>query len=773
MCKNVAGLASASLLCLELVLGAPAVFAGDAGADVSQGTSQGTNETARPDGQATPTKRIEEIVITGRKREENLLDAPLAVTALTGLDLQDNGFVSLDEVDRLVPNIKFDRTDASSQNSRVFLRGVGQTDPLISGDPGVGIYLDGIYIPRAQGGLLDIVDVERVEVLRGPQGTLYGKNTIGGAINVVTRRPSNEFEASASFRAGNYDTYESRVNLNVPLVPEMAMARFSFGTATSEGYSKNVLQGNRQDDKKLLAGRASFLVTPTDSLEVLLTGERTKRHQAPSGVECLITSSTTLLGLFETGAGGGTVGVGAGNQRAACNASAQSSAFKYRSNQRPNNKLDTMGLSSQVKWELSPEHTLTFLNSWRRVTPRVNLDVDQSENAYVELFERGGDQDSVSHELQWNGETAGGGARWTTGFYYGREIASTSTLTLTAPNLAAVTDQSTDALLEVTNLTYAAFGQLLFDPTDFIHVTLGLRRSADAKELLVNSFRPFSMATLLNVHVTDRFQDWSPMANISVDLTSDVIGYLTYSQGWKSGGFNGRASALGQLEPFDQEELYSWELGVKGTAFDNRVRFTTAAFYNTYKDIQITVFQAAPGGGFISNVRNAGKGRIQGLEAEVLVRPTDRWTFQVVGGMTLAEFLKFNDTDNITMQGIDRSDRNFQDVPPYTLNLIAEYELPMGNAGSLVPRVSWFMQGRIKGDIANTDEFAEGKIGVMDARLAWRMGDEQTEIALWAKNLLNREYLAGGTTFADSLGFVWRVYGPPRTYGIEVTRRFN
>jgi iron complex outermembrane receptor protein len=234
-----------------------------------------------------PAPGIEEIIVTARKRDESLKDTPISITAFSAEQMETAGIRRSEDLARFTPNLKFEAAPAVQNSAAVQIRGVGNADGISTRDSGVGIYVDGIYLARAQGQLLGLSDIERVEVLRGPQGTLFGRNTVGGAVNVITRKPSpDELTGAASLRLGNYNLLETRGSVNIPLVPERAAARLSLQTATRDGYTKNQINGQETDDRRLLGWRLALMAAPTDDVELLLTGEQTRSHQAGRGGEC-------------------------------------------------------------------------------------------------------------------------------------------------------------------------------------------------------------------------------------------------------------------------------------------------------------------------------------------------------------------------------------------------------------------------------------------------------------------------------------------------------
>jgi len=304
---------------------------------------------------------LEQIIVSARKREEALKDAPLSVSAFSATALRNGEILRADELTRFTPNLKYEQTPGLQNAAAVSIRGVGNTDVIATRDNGVGIYVDGVYLARASGQLFGLADVQRVEVLRGPQGTLFGRNTIGGAINVITQKPTDEFTTDVSVRAGNLNLFQSRASVNVPIVPGRAAALFSFQSVSRDGYTDNQLIGQETDDRRTLGLRAALRLNPTEQLELLLTGEQTRSHQAGRGGECRY-NPAALAGApavqVQQLSGFGFV--------QQCLANQADDEFTYNSPLRSKDNLDTYGITSQITYELADLTTFKSLSSWQR-----------------------------------------------------------------------------------------------------------------------------------------------------------------------------------------------------------------------------------------------------------------------------------------------------------------------------------------------------------------------------------------------------------------------
>jgi outer membrane receptor protein involved in Fe transport len=894
---------------------------------------------------------IEEITITARKREESLQATPIAVTAFSATDLQDQDVRQVSDINGNVPNLNFDQAIGSSSSARISLRGIGNGDPISSDDPGVGVYVDGVYLARAQGALLTVSDIERVEVLRGPQGTLFGKNTVGGAISIVSKKPDTSgFSGNTELRVGNYGRFDTRLSLNLPLVPERAAARLSFATATRDGFTKNKGSGSDLGDDKLLAGRAQFLVLPSDDLELSFSFDHSIENRKPQGGKCVVTDrgqvaqlgspSAQLFSAFvglPTGAGavpftrgdiptllglgpgsiaidaglnpggdgvlGGTVnpqvssafgsgqGDGGGNQfldRCAQDAGRdERSVASDLSFQR--DYLTTFGANGTVSWDVSETVTVKSITAWRRQENDNRRDFDFTDLPFAGNSADFGrtQQDQVSQEFQLLGRALDDRLNYVVGLYgfteknqdrgglsiapgtqftfpvvavlqnrSGRSNAARpgnpnpidtdafdapserqALLTATLLGLPALAVTDTGAMplgaadvqglqselqgllgdaadlalpiqvdttipdptspsgfqqtigpslivptsqmqqiLKVNNLSYAGYAQGTYDLTPRLALTTGLRFTHERKRVETNITAVTSGlvgSNLVRAGVQDfsfdrseRFTSFSPMLNLSFQATDDALVYGTYSRGFKSGGFNGRAVSDIQTGKVDDEELTAYEVGLKSSLLDDRLVFNVAAFWNIYEDIQLTIPMGA-NAQFQAIDVNAGEADIRGAEIEARARVLPNLELSTAIGITNARYTEFDDPDDP-----QADDRRLPNTPNYTLNFTLGYQLPLGDLGDVRMRTSYTHRGKSGTDVADSEVLRRGKNGLLEAQVAFALADGKTEVVLFGNNLLDREFVINGINFDESFGHAVRFYNDPRTYGLEIRRQF-
>ena len=788
--------------------------------------------------QPTPPRRagdvLEQIIVSARKREEKLQETPLSITAFTGSVLRNSDILRSDDLTRFTPNLKFEQAPTLQNAAGVMIRGIGNTDTIATRDTGVGIYVDGVYHARADAQLIGLTDVQRVEVLRGPQGTLFGRNTIGGAVNIITQRPLDDFMVDASARVGNLNLFQSRALVNVPLVPEKAAAMFSFSSISRDGYTENELTGHDTDDRRSLGARAALRLNPTDNLELMLTGEQTRSHQSGRGGECRFNpaalSGAPIVRIEEAS------GFRFTEQ---CVANDADDELSYSSPLHPKDNSDHYGATSQITYEIGGL-TLKSLSSWARQENEVLIDLAFTNvigpgvsglgaTPYGFIDGNRNQNDQVSQELSLNGEALDGRLNYTAGLYGFYEKtrpggggqfvgfnlcqADPNSIVLPAdieaqvkpmfvafgqdPNqpLAAPFKQAvvcagafTARGPRITTNAYAGYGQATYDLSERLHLTGGVRYSAEMK-----TFR-FQQRNFLNPTLqidpfganpvgsqSARFGKWTPLANATYDLTDDSIVYASYTRGFKSGGFNGRpnANVPVTLQPFDQEVLDNYEVGYKSTALNNRLQTNVALFYGRYDDIQRSIVSAGPGGQFAGRVANAGEAVIRGAEIELRAAPLMGLELRAGVGFTNAEYREFDDNARgpvvngvQTLVPISRRGEEFFNAPNFMGTFTALYTLyDLAGLGDLTTQLNWYHQNEVSYSTP-TDTLVQGTYGLLSGQIFLRLPDGKTEIAVFGDNLLGRRYLNGGISFEDGFAIGNAFYGPPRTYGLEIRRRF-
>lgn len=745
---------------------------------------------------------LEEIIVTAQRREQLLMATPLSITAVTADDIESKHLDSLGAIARFTPNLIFDQGTGStggSSNVQVYIRGVGQSDYLFVFDPGVGVYVDGVYFARSVGGLLDLVDLERVEVLRGPQGTLFGKNTVGGAISIISKKPDQEFGGEVQLTGGSDDRIAVKGTLNMPLVDSLA-ARLSFAYENRDGYVDRPLQNISTGDIDSGVVRGQLLWTPSEDLEVRVTGDITrKREESIATTLVAIEPTAPLLFLWNV-----LVAPALGPGVQYDNRYLLSDPFTSLGTGPSRSDLDLNGVAATVSWRASENLTVKSVTAYRDQKARFANDSDHSPLDFVQS-ETQNKQDQLSQELQLNGLAIDGRLNWIAGlFYFHEEAADTTNFALgiglfdaleglpaaliplvpgfpcpapfPAPCLGAAgnpynvgvdLDILIDTAIEVTS--YAAYGQGTFSLTDQFSVTAGLRYSYDEKDFAVSTLRQVSGVFAAAGEASDSWDDLSPRLALEYRWTNDLMTYASIARGYKSGGFNGRPTApQAAVTVFNPETVLAYEVGVKLTGFEQRLRVSVAGFYMDYSDLQLTSVAADPNGLIISVVQNAGDAKMQGLEFELAARPTPDFELQLGIGYLDAEYTRLN-------ASIDPSitiDKELPKAPELTLNIGGAYEWRLADRGALVARVDYSYQSEVFHTPDNLAVISQPGYGLLRASLAFESHSGKWALSVFGTNLTDEEYIVNGLGGLGSIGTADATYGRPAEWGATFRYRF-
>jgi len=752
-------------------------------------STSAAQEVAAQSREAEAAPQIEEIVVRARKRAELLEDTPVSVTALGQTQLRQIGATRLDDIQGRVPNLVFATPDDGAAVD-IRIRGIGTPQTVsIAFDPGVGVYVDGVFLPRTIGTLVDVIDVEQIEVLRGPQGTLFGKNTVGGAINITTVKPGPDLEGMAMVRAGNFDTVQSRAMLNVPIpwgaLEDRVFTRFAVSQDYNEGYTRNTNLGQRQSDRNSLSFLGSVRLLPRDDITVDLSGTWSRSHTRGRGGECVV--------VDERGPP-----FGSDDFYDACRSTRP---FENNADVSQLVDVESYGAWGTLAWDLGElrifdDTELKTIASWREQNPRIRVDVDMTRVPNLRRSSAGGapdqgtpgEQRQISIEEQVNTTTWDGRLQIVTGAFGFWEQADESVV-LAADTVGAFIDNKRT----IHNWTWALYGQATAELTDWASLTAGLRYTQDKKGLsLTTQTTPGPVAEPMNESKV--FSAWTPMASLALfapdswieDTPVDhLMGYFTYSRGFRGGGFNGIALSTDPTE-FEPEFLDSFEIGFKSIGFDQRATLNLSAFLGKYDDIQVTGVRDLGdlnGDGipdFDQTTLNAAEATTYGAEIELTALPYEGFQLDGSLGLLETEYDRFgNAVSDLDSSRIDRSGQSFDNAPEIQAHVGLQYAYflatggPAWLEGILTPRIDWSYQSEVhlRGpEVAATVQRGYNRI---DARLSYTFNEERTQVALWGRNLTDEHYFDNATPTVSSLGTTSRFYAAPRTYGCEVSHRFH
>ncbi|GMU44044.1 MAG: TonB-dependent receptor [Lysobacterales bacterium] len=703
--------------------------------------------------QDTPEKETDEsevaqlatITVTARKREETLQEVPVAVTAFSEQKLEDFNVEDLSDLDAQVPNLTVYAARGSSSTITAYIRGVGQSDPLWGVDPGVGIYLDDVYIARPQGALLDVFDVERVEVLRGPQGTLYGKNTIGGAIKYVSRALDADFGGRVSVTAGEHNQQDVKVGLNVPLGDSGWAMRFAGANLTRDGYGENLRTGQDVSDKEIVAGRFTLGYTGSDRWSAKFTADHIDDASAVRGARMLAANrfAPTALPLDD----------------------------RYDVRNGMPNVNDTVmdGYSLTLDFTLNDNWSLKSVTAQRESDTETNIDFDTLPNIIADVKAFYSDE-QTSQEFQLNYD-AGGNFTGVFGLYWFDGEAGGTVLN----NFFNLAFGNTNGRVDTDAI--ALYGEGTYRFNDQWALTVGGRWTDEEKtvDIFNQSFRDatFStpLATLSDLDDSVGFTNFSPKVSLDYQATDDILLYGLASRGFKSGGFNIRANisavpASGR--PFDDEVVTTYEFGAK-MAFADQSWFVNAAyFWSDYKDIQLSIFTTIPNSNppaFFGDFTNAGAATVQGVELELFGQLSDHWVLQGNVAWLDAEY------DEFISGGVDVSGaQKFTNAPEFSGALSLQYIHPLANGGEIRSRVGYSYQDKVYPTTDLSEAIAQDGYGLWNASVIWQVNDAW-KVALEGNNLADEEYRTTGYNIG-ALGILTGFYGPPRQISLTASYEF-
>jgi iron complex outermembrane recepter protein len=696
--------------------------------------------------------KLEGIKVTARKRTETLIDVPVAVTAFTPERVDKLNIQDLSDLGSQVPNLTIYAARGSSSTITAYIRGVGQSDPLWGVDPGVGIYLDDVYIARPQGALLDVFDVDRIEVLRGPQGTLYGKNTIGGAIKYVSKPLSPKFNGYGQITVGNYGQLDAKAAVGGAFDEGgMFRARVSVASLNRDGFGENIVTKQPVSDKEINTARVSFGIFASESFDVIFNYDWMDDQSGVRGAKMLAPN------------------------RFVPTAPPLDSNYDVRNGMPNVNDTSMDGISATATWMINDAWTMKYILAHRSSDTETNIDFDttQAPIADVKAFYS---DNQTTNELQFNYD-AGGRSRGVFGIYSFNGDAGGQVLN-NFFNLLFGDTQGT-----VFTDSIALYGDWTFDLTDRLKLDAGLRYTDEDKHAKVLN-RGYSDGTYTvpvsvaaNFDKTINFKNTSPKLSLDYQITPEAMVYGSYSRGFKSGGYNIRAQATAvprSAEPFKDEQVDTLEVGGKFSLLDETLFLNVAAFQNKYKDIQLSVFTAYDSNGdgtndaFFGDFTNAGKGTAKGVEFEYQWLPAANW---LISGNLAYLKTKY---DEYIFRGINiANEQEFTNAPERSGAINVEYNAALADGGNLGFRVGYNYQSKVVAttEVTRTaDPITQGGYGLLNAGVIWRTGHNWM-FSLQGTNLTDREYRTTGYNINAALGVLTGFYGAPRQY--TLTARYS
>lgn len=719
---------------------------------------------------------IADIIVTAERRASSVQRTAIAISAVDSSALRKSGISNLEGLSDNIPNLSFQR---NSGDAMIFIRGIGYNSVAPGNEARVALYRDGIYQSRNQAALLGFYDVDRVEVLRGPQGTLYGRNAIAGTINIITKEPGDQANGYFTGTVGDYGLIGTEGAVGGAL-SSTVQARISFRTVDRNGYGRNLTTGEEVNDERSRSVRGTLKFEPSADLTVRLSADYSREKDHNGG--------------YRYGGPGNTAVVPTAILLGGAIPSDKQDAAGFG----PKQNLKTYGFSAQVDFNLSNNTTLTSLSGYRHFVASndSNLDGTTAELSRIYITER---SNAFSQELRLS-QKIGDFADLIIGGYYFHEVNSarndaplTGALTGILAGIIGATpppDFDPNQLYEfygsygrVKTNAEAIFGQINIHLTDKLELDLGARYSHEKKRIFeeqqIDLFTPFVLRDafntaldpvngLLGLGQANQSAGWSsfdPKATLSYQATKDTFLYATFSRGFKSGGFN-----VGNVQPaFSPEKLTNYEIGIKSDFFDRRLRVNLSAFNYDYKNLQESVVEVIQ-----LVVKNATSARIRGVEAEITAQPVDDLRLSLNAAYLDGKFKKFFDTDP-AFAGLgvqDLKGNQLPNSPKWQVGGEIGYTIHTG-FGDVTPRanVNWY--DRVYFNHFNTIEASQPSRTMVNLYLGWTSPDGSWSAAGYVKNLTNDTYYSNVIVAQALLGFPKvALYGAPRTVGVSLTKSF-
>jgi len=709
---------------------------------------------AQEDG-AQQASGLEEVIVTARKREESLQEVPVAVTAVTGETLENGGVNTLIDAQKFAPNVKLTHNSFVSGGLSASIRGLAFDDLEKSFEPTVGVSIDGVFLGNNSGADMDLFDVESIEILRGPQGTLFGRNTIGGVMNVRRTRPTGEFGGKVMVDLARYDYRDYKGILNFPIVEGKLAGKVRLRRLESDSFQYNVTRGESAKGRDLKSASASLLFTPSDNFDALLTFDRYDDESYPPE---LVNTSTanyafcSLLGLPN--------GLGCAS---ASGDLAKAADYKLSFSPRPFiTTIDGHNWTLNMNWDLG-DFTLTSITGTQNFDELLDI---ENTGAPIELVLAYRDQTykQFSEELRiasnWSKPL-----NFVAGvMYFGNEYTVFQNLSVL---VGLVNDFTSTQNLDA----YAAFGEATYDINDKLRLTAGLRYTAEEKDIWQDN----RMAG----YTLDKTEDWNDLTHrvgLDYHVTDDTMLYATWSTGFRSGGWNARGQSVTEVGPYDPEDIDNYEVGIRSEFLEHRLRLNLTGFIMDYKNKQIPFVRGRPGTTAVDTVvTNAAAVDYSGFELEGIARPFDAdVNLRLAVGYLDAEYKEYYQGEggpNVA------DDAVVLFAPKWTFSVGGDWTTKVGG-GELRSQVTWsytddsYGTGPIPPDPEKLDVIPNYNSLDLSLNYRYPMSDDNTFfVTLYGTNILTegaelgRPYVVVGT---------WAWTGPEiaRNYGLQVGIEF-
>lgn len=741
-----------------------------------------TQDSVVADDTASGQGGFGEIVVTAQRRSESIRDVPITIQAFTGDTLKELGVRNTNDIGQFTPNVTVISPAGAGNQPVVTIRGIGLNDYNTNNSGPNGIYVDEVYISAPSAQSFNMFDLERVEVLKGPQGTLYGRNTSGGAINFVTAKPSDTFNATAHLEYGSYDTVNFEGAVGGPLGSTLS-GRIAMTYNYSKGYVHNSLYDRSENGMNNIAARAQLLWQPGDLTKVLLSirgAHVANRPQEYRHIGTFDPDSGDLCSVADAFAGG-CVGI--------FGYPTPAGFYEGAFNRRGKLRVDDAATSLRIDHDAGGID-LVSITAFEYLKKRHPEDSDGNPFRILEV-----DFNTTSSTLsqEFRASQTTDRYNWVVGLYGLHEILRQDQGvavfldfdTFTGPGAGDGIASRVNGKSRQRTDTAAIFSQFEYEVTDKLKLILGGRYTAERKTFSItqlrsvqdggrDNFAPPEIITSAR-RLTDSAFSWRLGA--SYKFTPDTMLYGSASRGFKSGGFNGGfLSAIPeevelQLRPVLAETVTAYEVGLKSSLFDRRLTFDISAFYNDYRNQQVFSLVPPPTGGItpVATLDNARKAHTQGIDAQLSIRPIPQLTLTANLGLLKARLDEFVSSRDPSQP--DHSGNRLANAPKVSTTLLADWRQPVG-AGTLNIQLNGNYRSKQFFDVSNNPYAAQKGYWLVNARVGFGIEDQHWEVAGFVRNLTKKRYFVSLYDFSDPFGFVQGVVGTPRIFGVEANLRF-
>ena len=746
---------------------------------------------------------IEEIVVTARKRAESLQDVPVAVSAFSSAELENQTIQEFIDLNAQLPGVYITQVQADPSVAVVNIRGQSQADTLMTTDSSVGVYVDGVNLPRQQGLNANIFDLERVEVLKGPQGTLYGRNTTGGAINLITRKPDYDgWHGYVDAAVGNESFTQLAGAVNVPIA-ETAAARLAVQKTDQDGWGESRVTGNELYDQDEIFVRGSLMLDPTDRLNILLQadyldideGGAAEKLRQPGGNPLdpnnTLPPTPAIVAGVELGVLNPADIPSAGNPipgptfvpglmagYAALVGFTEGDLLETDADADVFSEATLWGGGLTINYDINDSIVLQSITGYRNWETDRLLDLDGTP--FTILHPRlAVDADFFSQELQLLGTTER--LDWVLGAYYSKEEGTDGSVTDAVAVLNPIRPNTLDG--DVENSSWAAFAQGTYSVTDRLDLTAGLRYTEEKKEL-VSRNRALNQITQQTVcllppgnlpsdqcsaEFSDTFNDPSWLLSADYRVNDNMMVYGSVARGFRGGGQNLRGGTdAASFSSFEPETATTYEVGFKGDLLNALLRLNAAAYFTDYEDIQRSIIVPGSGGNVVTILTNAAEAEITGFEVEAWLYPTANLSFFSTVSYVDFEYKEFDSLGQDGATVIDRSDEPVT-LPEWKYSLSGRYDWNFADSRMAI-QVDYAWQDEV--NTAPTSVVPEAvtrdDVGLWNARIEYALVERGLTFSLWGKNLSDEEFIASTTDFSGNIGHTISVVGRPRSYGLTV-----